>query len=494
MAHIFNDMGAGFREIGMDKRKKSEIMTELINELQNPYNEELLGSYDELEKEYKIAVRRQMKKGTGQFYKQDYYISKCIRDKVKMIFSRLEATVSSETLDNVSAEEIKEMIRFLLGMRNDPFDVFFRKPGKPQNGLRRLNTVIKKGLLVRNYEGLYLHMINKWNAKKGERKEYSLKNVFTRNVRIETLKEMKSEILESILQKDYERVWEKFNSVSFFCKGITFEIQSLERYGLFDSLPASPALLRAIMFLDFLMGYNRDLLIMQLKLLDETEGIMIVDRYIECAKEILKVENENGKNYSLLEDYLIGNTFYSLANERAEWVEIQNFLIDEITNGVQPVAETIFVREKVEGKLEKIRGWLQYIRIMNFESDKETLYASIHKECYLYTSRPKGVFGVDGFLKYIEKETNRKNDNMSYEEMFYYEKILRGIFRENGHLDEYVYQKLLIKNVYLLESNFFSRRDLSGRYIGRCAEVLCNAMLKTFKETYKILMTKMPLD
>lgn len=61
------------------------------------------------------------------------------------------------------------------------------------------------------------------------------------------------------------------------------------------------------------------------------------------------------------------------------------------------------------------------------------------KECYCYTDIPKTLlkrkFG--SFLNYIQSEKGSVPDNMITTELFYYEKIIRGIYRENGDLEKY---------------------------------------------------------
>lgn len=471
------------------------IIRDLEEELYLGFDEDVFGDLQELEKMFEGSIERYVDVRLGQVGSDEdeveYRIKSFVRDKVEAAYDSLKKRIPEVLLSRTSCEEIKQLIRLLLKLRNEPFDFFYRKESDAFHGMRRLNAQLKKGDLVYNYEEFTVFMINKWNNELSHTEAYSVEDIYSREFLIEVLKSVRKRLVTAIRTRNTENVYLELIKLEELYGIIVsriklFEKQSVER----NDLTVTFDLVKAEILLDMLLGSNRDILDAILYVTDFDKGTKVIDGYIYNIQKSLKKLHQVGEThiYSLIENYVLISIFYSLSNERREWINMQEYLIEEVENNVQPVKRP---KEKLcdaRKDVWQIYDWLKVHRNLPFNRTYEELESIIYEECFLYKKRPERMkrFGIGKFLKYIKDNTNKEMDNATYEELFYFEKIIRGIYRKSGALDYYKHLKKSMNKVYAAEMDVFSPNNMSGMFLGWWADVFNDAMINTIIEYSKL--------
>lgn len=472
----------------MEKDRKRKIISGLVKELYNNYDEELLGSKTELERQFtdKLFYENKVKgddvdafSNIDKLVKAD--IKAWIRDKLENDIVFLEKYMSDSIMEGATEDDINTLLKMMLRLRNESFDFFFGKTSEAINGLRRLNTCLEKGNLAYAYEDLYIYLLNKWNAEKGGGCKINHAEPYRLSLCIEEIKARKPQMISSFYANDRAQVRQQIRAIMEAYDEICQQINWFEGNATVNKGVKEAWLLRAVMYIDFMLGMNRDILLMMSTFAQEETVNLIIERYI-CDVRTFVTEEQESKNteihYSLVEKYLLITVFKSISNERLNWREIQEFLNNEIEEGKKCVQRTSFHKEDVEQSVEKILQWFSKYRNMNSISDSQSIRDSIYTECFLLKKPPKRMkrFGIKQFLEYIDDKKQRTEKVMSYEELFYLEKIIRGIYRENNLLERYLIQKKSMVKVYTFESELLSKENMKGNYLGIWAHGIYKAI------------------
>lgn len=203
---------------------------------------------------------------------------------------------------------------------------------------------------------------------------------------------------------------------------------------------------------------------------DENRDTQYIDTYIGKMKKSLEVIRKNNKEeveqYDLFQNFLLYLVMISLKHEREQWISINKYLIEETEK------EVLFNEVKFQTKIadcKKIVDWYEVVKNVSFAHTSHTiLYKAVYVECFLNKNRPKQFerCGVNALLRSMQNENNKDIGNLSEMELFYYEKILRGVSRELGNLERYVDERKAMLKLYEFEVELFDRKNLQGEYIG----------------------------
>lgn len=476
----------------MEKERKNIIISELAKVLYDKWDEELLGSKSELEKQFtnKVLYENGIKKDDMDGLPQrDKFvqteIKKWIRDKLRNDIAFLDKYISAPIMEYATDDEIKSLLKIMLRLRNESFDFFFGKTSEAINGLQRLNTRLEKGDLVYDYEKLYIYLLNKWNIEKRYACEITLDSPYVFSLCMEDVNTRKQQMIGYFFANDRMQVQKQILAIMDAYDEMCYQINEYEKYA--DEEVKKAWLLRAVLFIDFMLGTNRDILLMMTTFACEETVNLIVERYIHnvwtCmaeaeVQEEAKKEKCGERHYSLIENYLLITILNCISNERSVWREIQQSLNNEIEMGKKGVQRTSFKKEEVEQSIEKILHWFQLSQNVNLLSDNQTIRDGIYTECFLMKKPPKRMqrFGIKHFLEYIDSKEQQSGKVMPYEELFYQEKIVRGTYREIDMLERYLIQKRGIEKVYALESELLSKANMRGKYLGIWASGIYEAI------------------
>lgn len=491
----------GFGDSGGFVSRIARITGELTEKLYSDYDAKLLGDKEELENICRYSVK---KYPSGCYSNVELEVQHRVRAKIKDLletdYKHFEKFIPKSVWAAASDDEIEALLKFMLRIRISPIDVdaFFREASDASNELHRLNSHIKSGKLIYNYEELYVQLLNKWNENNKNTADITVTDLFTDIDLIGELRLTTKYFADAIRSKDYIRMHtEKQNLTSLYGR-ILDKVQELEKASELQnenkSAIVEPVLFKVIIYLEELAGSNRGILMAMVDVTNEYKGNEIVDYYIKSFNESIELMNsKNRTQYSLFESYLLVIIMYSLFNERQVWIKIQKFLRKEIDDDVKPVKNPTVKQEDAYQKIQDVIEWYGGERIMPLDLNEEMLRNGIYKELYCYNKkRPKDLkrSGTNDILSYIGKKENIDVDNLPYKEMFYYEKILRGIYREYNQIERYGIQKLCMNKVYKMESALYSVENISriclGGWVNAYTDAILNTMIKYFELFYKM--------
>ena len=475
----------------METKRKNTIICELVKELYAEWDKELWGNKTELEKQFtdKIMYENKIKSHNLDDFPQidktvKDEIRKWIRAKLRNDFAFLERYINPPSMECATDDEVKTLLKVMLRLRNESFDFFFGKSSEADHGLRRLNVRLGKGDLVYDYEKLYVYLLNKWNNESGYKREIKLEHYYEISLCMEGINNKKEKLIEYFFANNRMQVQVQIAAILNAYDEMCYQIKKYESYEYGEEVQAW--LLRAVLFIDFILGTNRDILLMMTTFASEEVVNKIFEHYVHsvwaCVAEAQKKAREG--NYSLIENYLLITIMNSISNERLVWREIQQFLNNEIETEKKGVKRTSYKKTEVEPSIGKILHWFQNSSNVKLLVDNEIVRNSIYTECFLFKKPPKRMkrFGIMSFLEHMDNQEGHCKKVMTYEELFYQEKIVRGLYRERDMLERYLIQKRGVEKVYELESELLSKANMQGKYLGYWASGICEAIKEIVNE------------
>lgn len=406
--------------------------------------------------------------------KEPALIKQAIRQRVQKYlqhdFDFMADFIGVQKLSDAKEDELKELFTFVLKLRNDDLSYFYRMDKATENGVKSLHAHIKKGSLNYNYEKLCVELMKKWSDANGRKivSDDEVRNEYM----VECLENIKLALIDAFVQQDRYEIQRIWKCLIEEMEVIYQEVCSLEK--------KQNNLMVGIWYLDVVSGVIRDVLILLMEQeqrnLGDFDESRIVNSYIKTVSEQMAVwndENDGKGRYLLFIDYLLNILMISLREERAFWIEAGEFLLSELELDVKTKREKYKVEEK---KLDskKIVKWFREQHAMFRDADESILEKAVYTECFIYKSLPE-MFSrkkIRYFLNYIDSEQAREPDNMTEIEYFYFEKIIRGIARENNNLDFYKKYKTEMNRIYKLEEMLFRKEHMTGEYLGKWIQCL----------------------
>ena len=491
----------GFVDSGEFGSRIARITGELTEKLYSDYDAKLLGDKEKFENICRYSVNAYP---SGCYSDTELEVQHRIKAKIKDLletdYKHFEGFIPGNIWESAGDTEIIELLKFMLRLRIRPIDVgaFLRTDDTSSNELHRMNSQINIGKLNHNYEELCVCLLNRWNENRENVDQFTVEDVFLKKELIDELRITSQYMVNAIIGKDYEKIHRGIGNYEYLYEKVIEEIQVLEKYSVNQKEygGVKPFLLKAVLLLEELMASNRAVISAMLNATEEDNKNKITESYLKTFRKAAKnCRNKLEDCYTLFEYYLLKITFCSLSNERKEWISIYEHMAGSNECEKKPVKNPKKKMEDVQHEIADVINWFGTHRMMPFLVDYKTLRNSVYQELYCYNKGDRGRlsrFGTDKFLEYINKGESLNADNMPYKELFYYEKILRGIYREQGQLEAYRTTRLCMSKIYAMEESLYSQSNISDRCLGEWAQAFGDTMLNTIIENCE-LFYKMPL-
>ncbi len=153
--------------------------------------------------------------------------------------------------------------------------------------------------------------------------------------------------------------------------------------------------------------------------------------------------------------------------------------------------------EKIDGSAKKERikferhqedivlifKWLIYSGMDLPSTNGLIIMKAIYKECFLIKEIIPEINrrGIGSFVAYLKDKTLKKYPNFSDTEMFYYEKIIRGIYVECREMELYIQETNRLLKLYDAELNMIQHEYMEGNYLEKWANIIRFSFCKTIE-------------
>lgn len=401
-----------------------------------------------------------------------------IRESIKNDYTSLKKMFGTE-LERFKKDEIDELLTVLIAKRGEE-NVFYRNYSKDMvNPNRSIHVQIRNGKLEYRYEDNYNMIIRIYNQL------YS--------------KKIPENVEEVILEKTFELQYLLVKYIEVTVEGREDKIKELwenvktelgnwcELIHNICSDDMKHNLLSAWVGIDLLEGYIRDILL-NLTRMYNNEGV--IESYAKGINEdILKRDKKENtrSHYHLIQSYTLQQYLYAIQGEKKTWIVIRKFLLSSIEKYNEKIdgnAKKERIKfERHQEDVELIFKWLIYSEMYLPTMNELIIMNAIYKECFLIKEIIPEINrrGIGSFVAYLKDKTSNKYPNLSDTEMFYYEKIIRGIYVECGEMELYIQETNRLLKLYDAELNMIQHEYMKGNYLEKWANIIKSSFCKTIE-------------
>lgn len=423
--------------------------------------------------------RKQLREKTVDNFIEPTLVSK-IRESIQNDYARLEKMFGSE-LERFEKEEIEELLTVLIAERGEE-NVFYRDyKEKKVNTNRSINSQIEKGKLEYQYEENYNSIITLYNQLYNKKIPEDVEDVV-----LEKTFEIQIMLVEFVEEIFYGRVEEAKKS----WRVIKIELEkwcNVIRNICINDVKHN--LLGAWVGIGLMEGYIRDVLLNIIRAYGIEE---VVESYVkEINERVLKKDEEDMMNqYHLLQSYALFQYSYAIQGEKKIWITIRKFLLETSNSHYDDVKENTksaqikYKRHKKD--VDTIYEWLMSsgTRLPIGDRDEAIVLKAIYKECFLIKEIIPQINrrGIRSFLNQLNDSSKKDYSNLTDTEMFYYEKIFRGIYRERGKVGQYIQETECLLKLYKAELNMIQHKYMKGNYLKNWADIIKASFCKAVDE------------
>ena len=454
-------------------------------------------------------------------YREDYEKKHDLKEATKKVMFRkvydalktdinYVKSIMGDNLDRYKADKIAELLIVLFYFRNKNKVSLYRNNIDKKVSYKSNNAQLKSGNLLYRYDEFIQSLFQVANEYRSQNK------IKEREEEQDALTEFFQKYLSPCTQKVIKCL-KNYYSQNFinealkawiFCNNLALEvITDIESqngnlfyaYGYFCVILES---IREIFTWLYLCTYGR---------------LNIKSFFDKCLTNLEK-EKSLGYNYDLVQNYGIFLEIGAAQKERDIWSSIVDWLADtkyskEYKKGYYKIYDEkymfsekklvnenelrqFFCEDKIERmdrfkiKVEsckKIYDWYKYHHLKDFGCEEIIAWKAIYRECFIYTDIPsvfKKYGKIKSLLNTIEKGRNKTLLYMSEQELFYWEKIRRGVNRENNCNDLYLIELKFEKLFYEFEKKILSPRYMSGYYLSRWVRILEQNVIEFIKQEF----------
>ena len=235
-------------------------------------------------------------------------------------------------------------------------------------------------------------------------------------------------------------------------------------------------------------------------------GEVDIKAFFDQCLENLDKEKELGSDYDLIQNYGINLEIRGAQKERDIWFSIADWLADtkyskEYKKGFYKEYDErytfsdkkimneyelnkFFCEDKIERvdrfrtKKEyciKIYNWYKNHHLKDFGCEEIIALKAIYRECFIYTDTPpelKKYGKIKSLLNTIEEGKFDDLLYMSELELFYWEKIRRGVNREKNYNQFYLLELKFDKLFYQFEKDVLNPKYMIGHYLSKWVRIL----------------------
>lgn len=482
----------GFREKKINSKKIA--WKELSEKIENDFPE-LFSEYQDEAKYYD--------------YREDYdkkYDLKEATQKVmfRKVYDILETDINyvksimGDNLDRYKADQIAELLVVLFYFRNKNEISLYRNNIDKKVSYKSNNAQLKSGNLLYRYDELIqslFQVANEYRSrtkiKEREEEEDALTEFFQ-----EYLSPCTQRVIECLRNCYSQNIINEALKAWTLCNKLALKvITDIENqngnlfyaYGYFCVILES---IRDIFTWLYLCTYGR----------------LNIKSFFDKCLENLEKEKASDYNYDLVQNYGIFLEIGVLQKERYIWSLIVDWLADtkyskEYKKGFYKVYDANYMfsekelinekelrrffcedeierKDRFERKVEsckKIYEWYKYHHLKEFGCQEIIAWKAIYRECFIYTDIPpqfKKYGKIKSLLNTIEEGKNKDLLFMSEQELFYWEKIRRGVNRENNYDDLYLIELKFERLFYKFEKKILSPKYMTGHYLSEWVRIL----------------------
>lgn len=430
-------------------------------EMQEEYNNEVARAADcfEIGETYSSQIDTYIKS----------HIRSWIRDMIENDYKSLIERMPENVILSYEEEQVKELLKVLFFLRKESSVFFYReKKAKTKNNnvtaTKSINANLTKGSLSYAYEEYGDLIIKIYNQRYSKEIRGFLEEQKIEEEYLSALKEVESYINKTwgLESKFREYYWAVITLLELIYNTILNEAND-EKKNLSVYLT----------YMDLILGVVR-VILTHIKSNNFYSFRRIKDaieeRYIALVKKNLDIGIKNDSpKYMLVQNYNLYMQILSMRKEREVWIQIYDFLLNE--DELPMLEADIKIPDEKLKACNKVKEWYINQRKVMKEGDEKhqkLLMRAIYSEAYIYTVVPEFVANRKwrSFLTYIQTDEAKNMDNMNLRELFYFEKIRRGLYREYGCLDEYRRETNIKKKLYELEILMFSEEYMKNGYLG----------------------------
>lgn len=416
-------------------------------------------------------------------------IKEAVRNNLSFVKS-----VMGEGLEEYSKEEIGGLLEILFYFNNENSESLYR--GEQESGRtdwKSINAQIKKGKFLYKYEEIYdslMEVAEKYGKKKttkhkGENSEKKNCARFYQNC-LQSVQTMIRYHRESGLYS-YIREWlEEWGNC---IEKAVYEMKRIEQENTdlicaYDYFVIVFESIREVLYQRYQASYNI-----------KKQKWDMQPFFDSVLEDISSYHYTEKGNYNLLQNYGIYLQLGVFVQERDIFIKIIDALHEELVSGkyenynekydvkglnldllsIQEIREmfcegNIERMDRFEKKYKDCKTLLEWFtghHKRSFFCDDSVALKAIYRECFVYVDVPEEINrrGMKSFFNSLGNEDLKTALNMSEMEMFVWEKIRRGICREENKLEEFTMRIEFMREFHKFEKRVVSLENRRNHYL-----------------------------
>lgn len=468
--------------MGMDSEKKNRVILSLTEILENEIVETMPEAYNEVGWQIEDVIENLERDTDGSWNRK--VIRRWIRDKVTADIIFLESLWKKEEIEQYEDGELIKLLKVLFYIRKEDPNFFYRKEGESAKANKSINSHVGDGELNYDYEEYGNLILKKWNETFPDEMVSISEDVYNeaRN-RIMLLEHLKGNIMRFWgYNADYTK--EKFKDLLGEMTCVLKEIKDMGK-NTGDNMNV------CLLYVDVLSGIIRDILIFvyRVRTMDDNGDDEIKDivyKYIKYAGSKLRQEDDKTlvRKYHCIYNYVMHILLLSTVGERKIWKDVTEIIINEQITPINRKRRT----KSYEEECYIIADWFKEKYPKAETIDDIRLMKIIYSECFVNKKAPAKIAkrGSISFVNFLKSEERKKAQNMTKQELFYFEKILAGIAKENGTWESYREGKKQLLKLYDFEIEMFEKTEIGSGYLGKWVEIMNESFREVLQE-YNLL-------